>query len=416
MMNSTPKSATQTYLASMLTADVILPKTNRFLRTPGFILGLGLVVSAVAGVFLHSRGWTLMAALVAVAVVGCAMPWLSIRAVSASLEFDRRRGREGEPIRAAAIIRRKPFGLAHGFVIRGGLTDDDAVDIALASIGRETCARWEWTPSRRGIYPSNSLRIATGYPFGLREFSRPVDVARPIVVWPATFPLPPLANAEDIRTFRTAAAGQRAGHFEDLTGVRPYRDGEPLRRIHWALTARQDRLMIVERQAPASAPALIVLDTSTTSHRGAGPNGSREWAIRIAASMAANLMEMESPVVAIVAGQCVSIGPDEHGRSRLFDALAAVPDDDSFTLADALDASVWKTFAGERRFIVATDIALASIDGRELSMRSAVVALQSSGFGDAPAVRLSYRPWVVVKNAAEAPREVRHGWETFRAC
>ncbi|MCS6976111.1 MAG: DUF58 domain-containing protein, partial [Gemmatales bacterium] len=108
----------------------------------------------------------------------------------------------------------------------------------------------------------------------------------------------------------------------DVLGVRPYRRGDPLRRIHWGQSARHDRLIICEQQATACPRVQVVVDLHPDYHAGAGPQSSREWAVRIAASFAeaalshASLVEMVLPDVVIA----YDLGTTQ--RRRILDALA----------------------------------------------------------------------------------------------
>ena len=60
-------------------------------------------------------------------------------------------------------------------------------------------------------------------------------------------------------------ARDRPGTWGDVLGVRPYRRGDVLRRIHWPQSARHGQLVVCEVQA--SRPSVqIVLDTHPESH------------------------------------------------------------------------------------------------------------------------------------------------------
>jgi uncharacterized protein (DUF58 family) len=80
-----------------------------------------------------------------------------------------------------------------------------------------------------------------------------------------------------------------AQHGEDDVAVRTYRDGDDLRRIHWPATAHRSQLMVRQEDHPARRRAVIVLDSRTAGHQGAGARGSFEWAVTAAASMASHL-------------------------------------------------------------------------------------------------------------------------------
>src|SRR6202012_2272749 len=71
-----------------------------WLKTPLGSLGSAAVASLLCGLFLHPHGFVMFFGLVVVTGLGVAWPWLSMRGLSGSLEFDRARSREGESITA----------------------------------------------------------------------------------------------------------------------------------------------------------------------------------------------------------------------------------------------------------------------------------------------------------------------------
>ena len=66
------------------------------------------------------------------------------------------------------------------------------------------------------------------------------------------------------------ATRDRAGQWGDPLGVRPYRRGDPLRRVHWVLTARHGELIVRELQSNAVPRVQIVLDAHPAAHRRLG--------------------------------------------------------------------------------------------------------------------------------------------------
>jgi uncharacterized protein (DUF58 family) len=77
--------------------------------------------------------------------------------------------------------------------------------------------------------------------------------------------------------------------FEDptrLAGVRPYQQGDPLRRIHWRATARTGVIHSRLYEHSRVAGATFLLDFHTQSYQGAGANTSAELAIVTVAALA----------------------------------------------------------------------------------------------------------------------------------
>ena len=127
-----------------------------------------------------------------------------------------------------------------------------------------------------------------------------------------------MPEAEGSHASDGLATRDRAGHWGDPLGVRPYRRGDPLRRVHWGLTARHGELIVRELQSNAVPRVQIVLDAHPAAHAGSGPDGSREWAIRVAASLAEGWIGQGAEVELVLDGEpgpvTRRLGPGTHRR------------------------------------------------------------------------------------------------------
>jgi uncharacterized protein (DUF58 family) len=145
------------------------------------------------------------------------------------------------------------------YVERGGYLH------GLSMLGWYSEASWEFElPCRaRGVYQIGPIEVTSGDPFGL--FARRAVLAeqQPVVVYPKIVPLRQLGFA------MSAGFGvrqRRRALQEDpsrVAGVRAYRPGDPLRRIHWKATARQQALQ-VRVLDPAVAPVLMLVLAADT--------------------------------------------------------------------------------------------------------------------------------------------------------
>jgi uncharacterized protein (DUF58 family) len=95
----------------------------------------------------------------------------------------------------------------------------------------------EW--ERRGVYPLETVTLATSFPFGLFRKERDVELPRRGVVWPrADRPVReprPGASAPAPPGERPAGPAGARGEFRAL---RPFRPGDDPRDVHWRTTAR----------------------------------------------------------------------------------------------------------------------------------------------------------------------------------
>lgn len=93
---------------------------------------------------------------------------------------------------------------------------------------------------------------------GLFRLPRHTPPARLLTVWPVpTAPQP--APHLDTLEFRRWQA-KPGGGFSEQHELRLYRPGDPLRSVHWKLTAKTDDLVVREPQEPVKQLALLTLD------------------------------------------------------------------------------------------------------------------------------------------------------------
>lgn len=113
-------------------------------------------------------------------------------------------------------------------------------------------------PRRRGVLSSLPVEVETASGLGLVEARRVLDVPlpRPIDVAPRPVRVE-LPKAATSAGEGETSVGGRHTEGETVRTVREYRDGDPLRMIHWASSARRDALVVKELESPQS-PALIV--------------------------------------------------------------------------------------------------------------------------------------------------------------
>jgi uncharacterized protein (DUF58 family) len=379
------------------------------LKNPLGTLGLAAVASGLCGLFLHPQGFVVFIGLLVVAGVGVAWPWLSVRGLSGSLDFDRTRSREGETVTARLTLRnRMPWG-AWGVSIRGGFGDpaeEGRNDIPLVGLAfvpgwRTIAVAVEFVPGCRGVYPVRPPRVACGFPFGLWEASRPLEVAAPLLVWPRTVPVGPVPDAEGDHQSDGLATRDRAGHWGDPLGVRPYRRGDPLRRVHWGLSARHGELIVREVQSNTVPRVQIVLDTHPAAHAGSGADGSREWAIRIAASLAAGWIVQGAEVELVFDGASIaSRGGSARARAAaVLDALARLASGGARDLAALLDDRECRRRDRGLRVVITTDVGFRRL-GAEGRRRDGdrFVVLEAGAFGGDegghPTAPLPVVPWI----------------------
>jgi uncharacterized protein (DUF58 family) len=332
-----------------------LSDVNRYLPWR-YALGCLLMAAVAAGLcgwFLHEQAFVLLAGIVVAIVLGLLWPALSVLGIRGQLRFDQERVREGQRVGVNLTLRNAwPLGIwglrvCGGFDRFSGQEGACIASLAVAPGWRSTEFRWELTAVCRGEYPVGPVRLKTGFPFGLWEAGRRLQAAQRLRVWPRTFPLflLPEAMAND-RTKEGLTPIQQVGTQGDVLGVRPYRQGDPLRRVHWKQSARHDRLIVCEQQAMACPRVQIVLDLHPESHAGQGPDSSREWAIRIAASIAEAALTQGGLVELVLNDAVVPPAAGTMQQQRILDTLACVGEEAVRSLGEVLAEPICQPSGG----------------------------------------------------------------------
>lgn len=342
-MNATSRSRTTTRAVHVLErADTALrtdfcPWANRWvywLKNPVWVLVLAVVGSLLCGILLNPLVLILTALLVAVGGVGIVLPWLAMRGIRCRIVFDVRRAVPGQPtIVRLQVTNRWPvpvwgLSLIQGFAepsAGAGLRDGNE-GVALARVPGWATVEYSWPfePRRRGLYPNAPAEVETGFPFGLFHARRTAAVEGHLVVWPQTTKLEGLPDASESRMTEDQFSDRRVGEFGDMLGTRAFRNGDSLRRVHWSQTARQQTLIVTERQAPAMSSVRVILDLDAGHHPEKHRFETVEACVQVAASICDSLHRQHCRVELSVHRDVYVAGEAVAGFQRLMDALAVV--------------------------------------------------------------------------------------------
>lgn len=171
------------------------------------------------------------------------------------------------------------------------------------------------TPVRRGVDVLELQRVSSIYPFGFLMKMLPGNVERVVWIWPARIAYQRYAPLKPSALAYTGTV-QKAGQGQDLHSLRHYRNGDPMRAIHWKATARARRLLVRQFSADASTGCRLRLDP--TAELWSEP-GQFERLCSFAATLAEDLF-LEGRLTA------ASIGADGWHPVRRLSELEAVLD------------------------------------------------------------------------------------------
>ncbi|MFL5385065.1 MAG: DUF58 domain-containing protein [Longimicrobiaceae bacterium] len=238
-------------------------------------------------------------------------------------------------IRRLEVRRRPPRGLTAG--VRGRIVYEVrnakrrlpslAVEVGDAGQGRAWIAALDpgaaatvraeagWT--KRGVYPLETVTLATSFPFGLFRKERDLELPGEAVVWPRhdLALREPRPAGERIRRAGETYAGA-AGARGEYRGLRPYRPGDDPRDVHWKTTARAGQPVVREYERDRSSALWICLDLRA-------PAGDEaEAALEVAASLAAAAERRGDPFALATGEARVPPGNGPAQLERVLDALA----------------------------------------------------------------------------------------------
>jgi uncharacterized protein (DUF58 family) len=97
-------------------------------------------------------------------------------------------------------------------------------------------------------------------PLGFFLKSKRVVVERRVLVYPRLLPAGAAAPGGGSGGQRSSETFDDRGREGDVIQLRPYRDGDDTRQMHWKQTARQQRLIVVDRQRRVARPRYFVVD------------------------------------------------------------------------------------------------------------------------------------------------------------
>ncbi len=200
-------------------------------------------------------------------------------------------------------------------------------------------------PNRRGVYHFGPARLVTTDPLGLFTFVLPAPgTMTEIVVHPTPIPaVDTVYGGSGLQGLRESDGKTLRGDGMDFHGVREYRAGDALRRVHWPTTARTGALAVVEWERAYQRDLVIGLDAAQNTHHGKGRETTLEYAVKVAATLVDRTLTSGGGVLLVTQSGRVHIQPGDNdksvGRFRLFDLLARVEANATTFLADALAAA-----------------------------------------------------------------------------
>jgi uncharacterized protein (DUF58 family) len=150
--------------------------------------------------------------------------------------------------------------------------------------GTRERATYTLVPQVRGRYPIGPLVVDVSDPFALTRLRLEFDEREELLVTPEIEDLGAAPDPSSGPTFGASRARQLFRTGEEYYTMRPYQEGDDLRRIHWPSVARTGELMIRQDESTRRASGLVFFDTRSAA-LGRSHTPAFERGVSVAASI-----------------------------------------------------------------------------------------------------------------------------------
>ncbi len=221
----------------------------------------------------------------------------------------------------ATLVNRSRFFPGAGLVVRGSEGEIVLFEpwLAAGAVHRRTVIL---RPQRRGRWPVGPWRLEVLLPLGFFLKSKRVFEGLELLVYPRLLSSEEALLAAGKRP--SVRSGGRRGREGEVTQLRPFREGDEARQLHWKQTARQQRPIVVERQRTLPNPEILVLSTTVDDPRNPVVREKFEMEVSRVATAALNLLHRGVPVGLRLGERLIPPVSGLAGRASLLVPLAEV--------------------------------------------------------------------------------------------
>ena len=402
-----------------------------------------LILSLLAGLFTgRAFFFNLSYLLGALLVISLIWSWLAVRWVGISRRTRTRRAQVGRNLEEVFVVTNRSLLPKLWLEIRdhSNMPGHHASHIVPA-LGPRASYRWYIdTPCTvRGEFTLGPISISSGDPFGLFSSPRTLAATSRVIVYPRTVHVEHFDLPMGVLSGGDAQRRRAQTITTNAAGVREYAPGDAFNRIHWATTARRERLMVKEFEIDPMVDVWMFVDFSSDSlvedpHLGringigaAIPNNeeippsTEEYAVVIAASLAKYFVEAERALGFAAYVPHREIHQPERGNRqllRILQSLAVARSFTNYSLAEMLTLETPYFTRGTTLVIITASldtrwIAEAQILSRK-GIRPVCVLVEPSSFGgkDVPEntramLRLAKIPTVTVRRGDDLTAALR---------
>ena len=377
-----------------------------------------LLIGVLVGGLITGRAFFFNLALILIAlyVLSLVYSWTSVRWLAIGRRTRTRRAQVGGKLEESFRIRnRSPLPKLWVEVRDESTLPGHRAGRVVPTLG--PFGHYEWNAETicrvRGDYTLGPVTVIGGDPFGLFSARRTLDARSRILVYPDTVPVSSFELPIGMLSGGEAQRRRAPTTTSSAAGVREYVPGNSFSRIHWASTARRDRLMVKEFEIDPMVDVWLFVDFSAASlaeapglkrvngngpvipRGGEIPACSEEYAVTIGASLARHFLDKERALgfAAYIPHREV-YQPERGSRQlmRILQALAVARSLSPYSLAQMLSLETPYFTRGTSLVIITASVeeswlTEAQIIGRR-GIRPVCILLDPASFsGSGPDVR-----------------------------
>ncbi|MGE5619747.1 MAG: DUF58 domain-containing protein [Sphingomonadaceae bacterium] len=285
-----------------------------------------------------STGWDLMYrvfyTLVSILLLSFLWTWINVRRLRCGYEIRTTRAHVGGRIEERLTLENTSWVPKLWLELRDGSTLPGRRDSRVVALGGHARRAFPLvTPCRvRGEYRLGPIRVVSGDPFGLFKMQRQLPIGGTVIVYPAVTPLTSFGRLPGELPGGSTQSQRTQFTTPNAAGVRDYRPGDALCRIHWLSSARQRRLMVKEFELDPLSEVWLVLDLDREVQVGTGEDSTEEWVVSIGATLANFFLAQQREVGIITQGRVLVADRGHRQLQKVLELLAVVRSNSSTPL------------------------------------------------------------------------------------
>lgn len=190
---------------------------------------------------------------------------------------------------------------------------------------------------RRGRYQIGPSELLAMDPLGMLRIKRQVPGVTEYIVYPKAIPFRIGRLIGGNKEFDHPNNQGKLAPRGDFAGVREYRPGDELKRVHWKTTARTQRLSVMEFEDSTAGSMVVMLDLSKGNDYGTQPMTALDVAASAAAFVLRECLRTKKPVRLALPSENEIVRTDIHSPGSLATALTMLADARANSTITAVD-------------------------------------------------------------------------------